>query len=117
MYEAYTEGGNLRDLAQYIHNEPEKAYYIAQCNKCEQAYGESYHVIYSIYHHNRKTTNEDHPWANEFEIPIDIYERGITMAINVITDYRNMIGATFKARYDVLIQLLNELLAFRRENG
>ena len=52
-------------------------------------------------------------WKNEWDVPLEVFERGIHSAITLLEHYKSRTNNS-KSRYDEPIHLLLELLAFRK---
>jgi hypothetical protein len=95
--------------------------YLKECQGKVNTYSESYDVLNTILNHTDQyfrelnRHNKELTWNNEYDIPIEIYRRGIQTAIDMIKDYwkNPMYKRTDKDGKH--IEFLEELLKLRAE--
>lgn len=84
-------------------------------------YSESYDVLNTIlnysdqYFREFNRHNKELTWNNEYDIPIEVYKRGIQTAIDMIKGYWNKPMYKRTDKDDKHIEFLEELLNFRKD--
>lgn len=95
--------------------------YLKECQNKVNTYSESYDVLNTILNHTDQyfrelnRHNKELNWNNEYDIPIEIYKRGIQTAIDMIKGYWNNPMYKRTDKDDKYIEFLEELLNFRKD--
>lgn len=92
--------------------------WLSECKERVSKYSESYDVLNTILNHSSEyfrelyRDNKDISWNNENDIPIDVYKRGLSVAMDILNGKED--SHTRKTQKDEeRLELLNKLLNFR----
>ena len=92
-----------------------------QALETEMALYKEAHDVLNVIRLHRQTylltawSHEDRGWLSEWDIPLDVFERAINTIIELIEGYKERTKSRNpESRYDEPIQLLQELLIFRK---
>jgi hypothetical protein len=121
MIDSYIEGKEFGlDILEHStkrsvdEKEAKRQEYQADISRCQEAkdmlsivrlHQQSYLLEFWLY--------EDRGWKTEWDIPLDVFERAIETIVEILENYKKKTRNP-ASRYDEPIQLLRELLVFRK---
>ena len=97
-----------------------KAERIKELDEDVASFKEAHDVIITVTSHHQSYLlkhwhMEERDWENEWDIPLEVFERGIKTAIAFL-EYNKTLSRRYISYFDEIIQLLEEMLTFR-QNG
>lgn len=114
--------GFTREMLEFAPNiSPEDfAVRLRRLNEDVEKLQEAVDVIITVSNHHQAYLLElwhmqERDWQNEWDIPLEVFERGIQTAIAFIEDSKSLANKRL-SKYDDAILVLQEMLAFRK-NG